>query len=658
MQATLFFSASFAASTPAMQDPPTDLHSPNKDLTVTIETPNSKLGSPTWSLHVSEGIEVASGSLGLVIRGEGDWLAGAKLTQVLRRTHREKVPIPYGKAAFAENVFNELRLTFKSPKGRSLDIVFRAFDDAVAFRYEVPKQAGMEWVEIIDENSTFQLSGNHTAYVQYLEHHKTSHEHNVDATQLQNILANRLIDLPATFIRADGLCMAITEATLRSYAGMSLMREGAGSTLVSKLTPRPDGLKVVRRLPMDSPWRTVLAGKGVGDLLESTTLFALNDPPKSRRIDWIRPGKMTWPWWNGHLFEAQPAEPILSFPTIQKYIDFCAENRIAFHSVVSDEQDRPWYVQKVDGLFPGPGTDVTKVREGLDLPAILAYAKSKGIRLWTWVHQGTLRGRVGEAFTAFEKMGWSGMMVDFFDHDDQDTVEFAEEILQAAAKHKILIHFHGIWKPTGWERTYPHLMNHEGVLNLEYLKWGDTCTPRHDLDIAITRAIAGPLDYHLGGFRSVRRPDFKAQHTAPFVIGTRCHQLALYLCFENPNPMVADFPAAYRGQPGFDFVREVPTWWDETRVLRAEIGKTIVVARRKGKDWWIGGLAAGPSQTVRVPLERLGGRTWNATLWSDLPEHPDPNRLQKSTAPLDSEKGLRIVFGEDGGFVAKLTPAK
>ena len=194
-------------------------------------------------------------------------------------------------------------------------------------------------------------------------------------------------------------------------------------------------------------------------------------------------------------------------------------------------------------------------------------------------------------------------MVDFFDHDDQETVEFAEQIAQAAARHRILIQLHGVWKPTGWERTYPHVVNHEGALNFEYLKWSDRCTPEHTLRLAFTRLIAGPMDYHLGGFRAVRRSDFKPRDVSPNVLGTRGQMLAMYVCFDNPNPMLADDPAAYEDQPGFDFLKLVPTWWDETRVLSTEIGALLVTARRKGQTWYIGGMSAGPPRDLELPLD-------------------------------------------------------
>jgi len=623
-----------------------ELVSPNGRLHVQISE------GPSWSASFDGKPIFRDCRLELLDAAHGELLKGAALRRVRHSSHDGQVKVTFGKTAIARDRYQELKLSFENPRRVRVDIVFRCFDDAIAFRYALPKQEAMDWLVLTDEGTTFQLEGNPRTYTQYLEHYQTSHEHNVSAAPYRDLKPDTLMDLPTTFAWEGGPYASVTEATLRRYAGMSLMK--SGDRLDCKLTPRPGGTKVVRELPVETPWRVVLFGDRPGMLLESNVIFLLNDPSAIGNASWIKPGKMTWPWWNGHLYAAKQNEPILSLSTIKKYIDFCAQNGIAFHSVVSDENDRPWYVQKIDGLFPGPGTDVTKVRPDLDLPAVLAYAKKNGVRLWTWVHHGTLKGRVEEAFAAFEKMGWSGMMVDFFDHDNQETVEFAEEILQAAARHKILIHFHGIWKPTGWERTYPNLMNHEGALNLEYLKWGDSCPPEHDLLMAFTRLIAGPMDYHLGGFRAVKRADFKSQNVGPMVLGTRCHQLAMYVCWDNPNPMVADFPEAYFGQPGFDFLKSVPTYWDETRVIAAEIGKHLVTARRKGKIWYLGGIAAGPSHDLQIPLGFLGNASHRMRLWRDAPESEvDPNRLQFEESRVTGADQLKIRLGTDGGFVAE-----
>jgi alpha-glucosidase len=209
------------------------------------------------------------------------------------------------------------------------------------------------------------------------------------------------------------------------------------------------------------------------------------------------------------------------------------------------------------------------------------------------------------------------------------------------------------------QRTYPNLMNHEGALNLEYLKWSDRCTPEHGLKLAFTRLIAGPMDYHLGGFRAVPRARFKPHNIAPNVLGTRCHQLAMYVCFDNRNPMVADYPTAYEGQPGFDFLVLVPTWWDETRVLVGKVGEALVTARRKGRAWYLGGMSANHARSLDVPLAFLGSGQYLARIWKDAPDaESSPDHLTTDTVSVSSGDMLKLHIAVDGGFVAQLTPVR
>ena len=644
----------------AHADTPFLLQSPDARLQVTIQMPSpGSAETPHWSAGFRGRDCLLDCRLSLETAEAGDLLAGVHMRRPRTRSADKRVRVLFGKTVYARDRYQEARFSLLTPDRRRINVVFRCYDDAIAFRYEVPKQAGLERLTVTEEGTSFALVGNPRSYVQYLENYRTSHEHNVTAVPLLDIRPDTLLDMPATFIREDATHLAITEAALRSYAGMSLMRPANDqeSTLVCRLTPRPDGTKVVRDLPMATPWRVVLVGETAGTLLESNTLYCLNEPNALGNTSWIKPGKMTWSWWNGNVVKDGKAEPpIFSMEAQQTYIDFCAANGIAFHSVIADNSDTPWYRQSKPGVVPGPDTDVTQVRADLDLAAIRQYARSKGIRLWTWVHETALRGRVAEAFAAFERFGWSGMMVDFFDHDDQETVEFAEEILQAAARHHILIHFHGIWKPTGWQRTYPHLMNHEGALNLEYLKWSDRCTPKHTLNLLFTRMVAGPMDYHSGGFRAVRADQFAFKNVAPNVLGTRCHQLASYVCFDNPSPMVADFPEAYEGQPGFDFLKAVPTWWDETRILEGEVGEVLVAARRRRGTWYVGGMAAERAREMALPLSFLGPGQYMARIWKDAKEtETDPNLLMTEALMVGSSDTLHIRMSTDGGFVAQFT---
>ena len=647
---------------PAQTDRTQSLTSPDGRLGVSIHLPaDSSAEAPRWSATF-RGKPILSGCrLGLQTAADGELLSGVRLIREHSRSVDQRIPVLFGKADHAQDRFNETRFWLETPAHRPIEVVFRCYNDCVALRYELPGDKQAAPVVITDETTSYGVEGNPTAYAQYLESYTTSHEHNVTTVRAGDLPPGQLLDMPLTLSWEDGTCAAITEAALRHYAGMSLRRAAGGGervNLVCQLTPRPDGAKVVRPLPLRTPWRVILVGDRPGALLESGTLYCLNEPSVIKDVSWIKPGKITFSWWNGDVYDGKRDQPILSFAMAKKYIDFCVRTGIPTHSLTSDEKTvSPWYFQSKLGVAPGPDTDVTRPRADFDLPAIRQYAAAKHIRLWTWVHQGALRGRVEEAFTAFEKMGWSGMMVDFFDHDDQDSVEHAEAILQAAARHHMLIHFHGIWKPTGWQRTYPNLMNHEGSLNLEYLKWSDRCPPEHNLMMAFTRLIAGPMDYHLGGFRAVTRAEFQPRNIAPNVMGTRCHMLGLYVCYDNPNPMIADYPTAYEGQPGFEFLQLVPTWWDETRVLEGKIGEVLVTARRKGKTWYLGGISAGQPRDTQLPLSFLSPGRYRVRIWKDAADaDSQPNHLVTETVEFTSTDSLPVHFSLDGGFVAQLIP--
>jgi alpha-glucosidase len=268
-----------------------------------------------------------------------------------------------------------------------------------------------------------------------------------------------------------------------------------------------------------------------------------------------------------------------------------------------------------------------------------------------------LSEKLEEAFAQYERWGIRGLMVDFMDRDDQEMVEWQEKCLRVAAKHKLHIQFHGSYKPTGEQRTFPNLFNREGVLNLEYLKWSDSCTPQHSVDVAYTRLLAGPVDFHLGGFRAVPRDEFQPRDLNPLVMGTRANQLALYVVYENPMPMVADDPSAYEKQPGFAFVADVPTTWDETRFVAGEPGEYIVVARRYGDAWYLGGITNWTPRELTLPLDFLGGGTFEARLYLDGSlDGTNPNEIREETRFVSREKPLKVSLAVGGGVAAVLRP--
>jgi alpha-glucosidase len=414
---------------------------------------------------------------------------------------------------------------------------------------------------------------------------------------------------------------------------------------------------VAPKIPQWSPWRVVLLADHAGKLIESNLLLCLNEPAEGD-FSWIKPGKTTWPWWNGTIEHSKPLTPEASLALHKQYIDFCARNKIAYHAISSVPESRPWYVQGgAPGFDPRPDTDVLTPRPDLNLPAILAYAKEKGvgIRLWVWWQPLSLK--LEETFATYERWGVKGMMVDFMDRDDQEMVDWQEKCLRAAARHKLHIQFHGAYKPTGEQRTFPNLFNREGVLNLEYSKWSDLCAPPHNVNVAYTRLLAGPLDYHLGGFRAATRNKFKPTDELPTVLGTRCHQLAMYVVYENPMPMVCDVPSAYEGQPGFDFIVDVPTTWDETRFVSGEAGEYVVVARRSGKVWYLGGMTNWTSRRVKLPLKFLGDGKYEAKLYMDRSLNGEnPNELRRETRNVSAGEPLDISLASGGGIAAVIQP--
>jgi alpha-glucosidase len=350
--------------------------------------------------------------------------------------------------------------------------------------------------------------------------------------------------------------------------------------------------------------------------------------------------------------------PDVNFAIHKKYIDFCAAHRIAYHSVIGVAGSRPWYVQSGDaGYDPRPDTDILTPRPDLGLPRILEYARGKNVGIRLWVYWKPLSAHLEEAFAMYEQWGIKGLMIDFMDRDDQLMVEWQEQVLDAAARHRLHVQFHGSYKFSGEQRTYPNLFNREGVLNLEYLKWDDTCTPQHDVDVAYTRALTGPVDYHLGGFRAVPRDRFRPHEEKPEVLGTRAHQLAMYIVFENPMPMVADFPEAYEGQPGFDLLEDVPTTWNDTRFVDGQAGEYVVVARRHGDRWYLGGITNWTSRAVTLPLGFLGRGTFEADVRTDdRPDGSNPNMLLRRTQTVTERQTLRVTLASGGGVVAVLRP--
>jgi alpha-glucosidase len=587
---------------------------------------------------------------------ETDFASNIAVQKVQFTEGSEDYTLIVGKAKHVTDRYKQLVIHLQQLQSPflQLNITIRVFNDGLAFQYQLPKWQNYTEFTLLQENTSFNITGNPLVRTLLFDNYTLSHEGVYKKIPLAELPTNQLVDLPALFERNDNIYISIAEAALVDYAGMYLTRKD--NCLVSKLSPWPNDttIKVKSSLPHKSPWRVMLISDKVGDLIESNIITSLNEPCKIENTSWIKPGKTTFPWWNGNVLPDTINAPGNNFVTQQYYIDFCARNNIQYHSVVEYGLHQ-WYVDDGTGFQPGPNADVTKPVPGLNMKEVCDYAHSKNVDVRVWVHWAALYPKLDTAFTLFEKWGLSGMMVDFMDRDDQQMVNMQNEILEKGAKHKLHIQFHGAYKPTGLHRTWPNEFTREGTLNYEANKWGVYITPDMDIDIPFTRMLAGSTDYHLGGFRAMPASKMKPNYTRPFMLGTRCHMLAMYVVLENYLQMVCDYPEAYEGQPGFEFIKNVPTVWDETKVIDAKPGEFIVIARKKDNNWYVGAITNSHARNLEIAFSFLGEGHFDTELYSDADDVAvNPNHLNKEMLQLNSNSKLNLKLSAGGGAVIQL----
>ena len=315
--------------------------------------------------------------------------------------------------------------------------------------------------------------------------------------------------------------------------------------------------------------------------------------------------------------------------------------------------DAGWYPGSSGGDLWDPSADAGRAVPEIDLPGLVAHARERGVGLWLWVHYKALEARMDELFALYRGWGIKGVKIDYMDRDDQEMVAFFHDMMRASAKHELMIDLHGAYRPTGLNRTWPQYLTQEGVLGAEYNKWSRRITPTHNLTLPFTRMLIGPIDYTPGGFRNVAPADFEASFAAPQVMGTRAHQLAMFVVYESPLQMVADSPDVYVDAPGADFLTLVPATWDETRVLSGAIGEHIAVARRSGRDWYVGAMTSEAARTLDLDLSSLGGGPFEATLWHD---GAGPTEVRRETRTVDAGRPLRLELAAAGGAAIRLVP--
>jgi len=607
--------------------------SPDARTAIQIESDASRF---SISRHGETVIEPSA--LGLELYGVSD-LTGLALEKRTEVSVDRTLALTASKAASARDHYRGATLTFREtqPSARRLFIDVRVYDDGVAFRYR------------LDDPAAIRLRGERTAFVPagdpecLVSRAHEAHEMPFERQRVSQLRSDVGYDVPVVCATPSGRThYAISQASLDGYTGASLWREDKSLRVRLSSVPKRQGPVFVSTTGLTTSWRVVMLGDHVGDLIPSQMIGNLNPDPAGD-FSWVKPGKVAWDWWSGPLVGVKP-----DMATYRHFIDFAAASGFPYYLM-----DAGWSLGAGPCCEALPTNDVTRAAEGTDMAELVRYAAARNVGLLLWVHWAHLAPRMDEVLDTYARWGIKGIKVDFMNRDDQEMVEFYRRLAVATAARHLLLDLHGAYIPAGLRRTYPNFITQEGVLGAEWNKMDRRITPEHNLMLPYTRMLAGPMDYTPGGFRNGTPASFQVHGTMPLTQTTRGQALAMYVVFESPLQMVSDEPETYRDAAGFEFIRRVPTAWDETRFLSGEPGRDIVLARRQGRTWFIGAMTANEPRTERVSLKFLPPGKYRATVWED---GTTPNDVGRTERVVTSRDVLALRLSTAGGAVVILEP--
>ena len=636
------------------------LKSPDGNLVITFETvagdkPSSSGGKLVYTVSFRGKQLMDRSALSLELQGHRPLGGDARIVKATPSQTDETYRLIVGKTGSVRNRYNALRIEIEENSGlrRKLEIEARAYDEAVAFRYLVPKQPTLSEFRLAKEKTEFRVSKDALTYSLVLPNDRSMYESEyiklpISAFSNQGgVASNVLIGLPLLMEVPGVGWMAITEADVRDYSAMCVINPSGswmGHWFESRLAPRFDTpeLAVVGPLPHHSAWRVLLVASDPGKLIESNVITSLNPETQLQDVSWIRAGKSSWDWWSGSI--GADGKGAFNTVTMKHFVDFSARAGLEYMLV-----DAGW----------SPQEDILTMNGSVDVPEVVRYAATKNVKVWIWLHWAAVDRQLDEAFPLYEKWGVVGVKIDFMSRDDQVMMNFYYRVAEKGAKQRLMVDFHGSTKPTGLERTFPNVVGYEGVLGMEQSKAGARDNPDNHVMIPFTRMLAGPMDYTPGGFRNVTKEEFEPRMEQPVVMGTRAHHLAMYAVYAAPIQMVADHPAAYDDQPEFEFIRNVPATWDETKFLNGVPGEYVTIARRRGNDWYLGSMTNWTPRRLELPLGFLGEGKYTAEMYADAPDAGRfPKKVVIETKSVDRNTILTLNLAMGGGCAARFRPVR
>ncbi len=565
-------------------------------------------------------------------------------------------PVPEKRKNIPDH-YRELKVNL----GNAFSVIFRAYEDGVAYRIAT---AFPDSITVQSETAAFHFPAAHPVYYPEvpssggMDVYHTSFEELYTFKTMESITSKNLFFNPVLVAPDASPKIAITESDLEDYPGMFLTGTGS-QALTGRFAPYPAEEKETSELystryvsrradyiartkgTRNFPWRVLMIAPTDKDLPANDLVYRLASPSRVADVSWVRPGKATDEWIiTSNIFNV-PFKSGINTATYKYYIDFA--KKFGFERIM---MDAGW----------SDNNDLFKIHPDINMDEIMSYAKSQGIGVSMWTLALTLDKQLEPALAQFSKWGVDFIMTDFINRDDQKAVQFYYKVAEACARHKLMLMFHGAFKPAGFNRTFPHAIAREAVLGSEYNMWSAKAAPDHNLLLPFIRMLSGPMDYEPGMLNNATAKGFHPMPENVMSLTTRTQQLAMFVVYESPVQFFAGNPSQGMNEPAFmQLLGSIPTVWDDTRILDAKVGDFIVTARRKGTDWYIGAMTDSTARDISIPLQFLGEGSYEATICEDganADRYPADYRL--SEAVLTGKDHLKIHMAPGGGYVVKL----
>jgi alpha-glucosidase len=619
----------------------TELKSPDQNLLLKLDKVEKSISFSVW---LNEDKMISVSDIDLQFDGKSVFESN-KFKTLFNQVSETVKPEVALKSKEIINEYNQLTLNFNN----NLRIEFRAFNDGVAYRFITAKDKDVE----VNESVKFNFEKQTKLWASLTNTFQTSYEANYSVLNSSDFPDSIKTYLPLLSENKSGKKVLITEADVFDYPHMFLKKTESANELSAVFPKYPLDVEYSRDRVSDIkkeanyiaktnadrtfPWRLLVISGKDADLIKTNLVYLLSRKNQLEDISWIKPGRVSWDWWNASNLYDVDFESGLNTESYKYFIDFASAYGLEYIIL-----DGGWAIDKLD---------ITQANPDIDLPELIRYGNSKNVRLILWSGWLTLHKNM-KVMELYKEWGIAGIKVDFMNRSDQWMVNYYEEVAREAAKNELLINFHGSFKPAGLRRAYPNVVTYEAVRGLEYNKWSETVTPTHDVTIPFIRMVCGPMDYTPGAMRNFQPGNFNSVRERPGSMGTRCHQVAQFIIYESGIQMFSDSPSNYyREKETTEFLAEIPVEWDEIKVLEAKVGEFLIIAKRKGVKWFVAGMTNETERTFTVDLSFLESKEYKATIMQDgINAHRFAEDYQRLEKVVSTDTKLEVKMAPGGGF--------